>query len=362
MKLNLNLYQLSCFGIILSCLASSYTRAADVPSLDPAYNSYVKPQQLVGLPNGRKIHLFCEGVGSPTVIFTAGLGDWSAVWNKVQGPIALKTRTCSWDRAGYGFSSPSPFPQDVRHTTDDLEAALKAAGIAGPYLFVGHSLGGYESLRFADRHPDEVAGMVLVDPAIPDMGRRNKIVAPDSFAAIEIMYGKAVKDMKTCAKDLKSRVLTLASPDPNACFNDNPEYPLELNNAMRQLDSDPTRWLTAASLMSLFDKSSRDIINTHRNYGDMPLRILTAGNPLETPPSFSATAIAQAPAFKAELVRGHDAMAALSTNGANIVVPGTTHYIQLIKPEIVISTISQVVDEIQLSGNIARKQRVRRTE
>ena len=83
------------------------------------------------------------------------------------------------------------------------------------------------------------------------------------------------------------------------------------------------------------------------------LRILTAGDPDAMPPNFDATALAQVPAFQAELLRGHDALAALSTKGANVVVPGTTHYIQLIKPDVVISTISQVVGETQAIGKLS---------
>ena len=352
--MDLNLYQSSCLAASLLGLVPAFaTAAGPQPVPDPAYNAYIKPKQLIMLPDGRKIHLFCEGVGSPTVIFTAGLGDWSAIWSKVQGTIAMETRTCAWDRAGYGFSDPSPLPQDVNHTTDDLESALKVAKIAGPYIIVGHSLGGYESLRFADRHPDQVVGMVLVDPSIPDQARRNKAVAPKSFAAIETMYGQFIQETRACAAKLKSGALTLTSADPDECFSDNLTYPLELRNAMRQLDNDPARWVTTASLLSQFDKSSREIINKKRNYANMPLRILTAGDPLEAPPSFGAAAIAEAPALQAELFRGHEAIAALSTNGANIVVPGTSHYIQFIKPEVVISAISQVFDEIQLSGNLA---------
>lgn len=356
-KLNSTLLKSLLFASAMSCFAVAHAIAADAPVPDPAYNAYVTPQKLVALQDGRKIHLFCEGVGSPTVIFTAGMGDWSAVWNKVQKPIALKTRTCAWDRAGYGFSSPSRLTQDVEHTTADLEAALIAAEIKGPYLVVGHSMGAFESLRFADRHRGQVAGMVLIDPSIPDQARRHKEVAPESYAGVRSFYDKYIGELKACVAKLRDGTLTLTSADPDECFSNNPKYPLELIHARRELESNPDRWLTSASLLSSFDQSSSDIVDKSRNYGGMPLRVLTAGNPLDAPPSFSTTAAAQGPALKAELLRGHDALAKLSTNGANIIVPETSHYIQLIKPEVVIATISQVIDEIQLTADISKKRR-----
>ncbi len=106
------------------------------------------------------------------------LAAWSLWWGRVQPPLAKQTRVCAWDRAGYGFSSPSPEPQDIIHTTEDLERALKGAGIRGFYLMVGHSMGAYEALRFTDLHRQSVIGMVLVDPAIPDQAAVEERIAP----------------------------------------------------------------------------------------------------------------------------------------------------------------------------------------
>jgi hypothetical protein len=106
---------------------------APQPVSDPALLVYSKPQRLIKLNDGRKIHLFCLGDGSPTVIMTAGLGDWAASWSKVQASIALKTRVCAWDRAGYGYSDPSAAPQDIGHTTADLEG-VRIKMTAPPFL------------------------------------------------------------------------------------------------------------------------------------------------------------------------------------------------------------------------------------
>ena len=123
---------------------------------------YVEPGQLVDI-GGRRINLHCSGSGGPTVVLMAGLFSWSLVWYKTQPVIAQKTRVCAFDRAGYGFSDPAPRPQILSDVVDDLHAALKAGPIPGPYVLVGHSLGGVEARLYAQRWPEDVVGMVLVD-------------------------------------------------------------------------------------------------------------------------------------------------------------------------------------------------------
>ena len=220
-----------------------------VPSPDLSLTVYAEPQRLVELRDGRKIHLFCLGKGSPTVILTVGLGDWAAVWSNIQAPIALKTRVCTWDRAGFGFSDPSSAPQDVSHTTTDLEEAFKSAKIDGPYVLVGHSMGGYESLLFADRHPRQVLGMVLIDPSIPDQDRRARLVSPKYAAFLSEDTDQSVALLKKCAAELRSGVLKIGSPDPDKCFDYAPSFPLELTAALTRLDSNPARLMTKRPLL-----------------------------------------------------------------------------------------------------------------
>jgi pimeloyl-ACP methyl ester carboxylesterase len=110
----------------------------------------------------RSLYLDCRGTGSPTVILEAGSGSDSATWAAVHDELATMTRTCAYDRAGRGRSDPRP-----RHTladaAADLEALLAAAGETGPYIVVGHSLGGAYGRVFAATHRDDVVGLVLVD-------------------------------------------------------------------------------------------------------------------------------------------------------------------------------------------------------
>lgn len=121
------------------------------------------PGRLVDI-GGRRLHLRVAGKGpGPTVVFEAGFGGSSVLWSLVQRDVAKFARTCSYDRAGYGFSDFGPFPRSGAQLAAELHLALAHAGLPPPYLLVAHSYGGVVSRLFAWRHPRDVAGIVLVD-------------------------------------------------------------------------------------------------------------------------------------------------------------------------------------------------------
>jgi pimeloyl-ACP methyl ester carboxylesterase len=135
---------------------------------------YVEPGQLVNI-DGRRINLHCTGAGGPTVILMAGLFSWSVVWYKTQPVIAQKTRVCAFDRAGYGFSDPGPRPQILSDVVDDLHAALGAGPIPGPYVLVGHSLGGIEARLYAQLGPRRSSAWSSSIPVRPERGSSTRI-------------------------------------------------------------------------------------------------------------------------------------------------------------------------------------------
>jgi pimeloyl-ACP methyl ester carboxylesterase len=117
---------------------------------------------------GHRLHINCVGTGSPTVVIDAGWGDWSAVWSsRVQPGVAASTRVCTYDRAGYGYSEPGPLPRTADRIAGELHTLLERADVPGPYVIVGHSLGGAHARVFAHEYPAEVAGVVLVDSMNP---------------------------------------------------------------------------------------------------------------------------------------------------------------------------------------------------
>lgn len=113
------------------------------------------------------LHIACRGHGRPTVVLISGLGEFSASWARIRDGVSPTTRVCAYDRAGQGWSDDVAHPQDGIAAAEDLHVLLATAGETGPFVLVGHSIGGPYSMTYADRYPDEVAGMVLLDSTSP---------------------------------------------------------------------------------------------------------------------------------------------------------------------------------------------------
>jgi pimeloyl-ACP methyl ester carboxylesterase len=157
-----------------------------------AANSHTPPKKpgtkrdFAGLVDigGRNIYLECRGQGSPTVVLVAGSGSSARYWtddllpadpprSMVFPEIATTTRVCAYDRPGtYAFVGEEPFisrsdpiaqPRTPMDIVAELHALLQAAGVPGPYVLAGHSIGGFVSRMYASTYPDEVVGMVLID-------------------------------------------------------------------------------------------------------------------------------------------------------------------------------------------------------
>ena len=137
---------------------------------------YVPLGQTVDV-NGAATYIDCRGEGSPTVVLDAGLGTGAAGWGSVLGNSATLARTCTWDRPGLGRSA-SIGGHDALELAAHLRATLSVAGEGGPFVVVGHSLGGVYARVFAAVHADEIAGVVLVDPYLPDVRAVDHVAIP----------------------------------------------------------------------------------------------------------------------------------------------------------------------------------------
>jgi len=307
---------------------------------------YASAEDAAHLPDGRVIGMVCAGSGSPTVILTAGAGNWGTTWHKVQPAIAERTRVCTWDRPGYGLSGPSPHVQTIDNTTSDLEAALAAGGIAGPYVVVGHSLGGLESLLLKDRQPSQVVGMVLVDPSIPGQLEAYERASPNILQIARRQQQQYTDSLEECAEAIVR--------NPRAC--DRPPVPADYPEPLRAAVSAPrtpemnAAYLrTVASFVNSIDEDSQIAVKPGRDYADMPLIVLIAGQsiiPPQTPQRLKDELAAQ----RAEMRLGREALAALSTRGELIAVEDSGHSIQIMRPDVVIGAIERVLDAPAVDG------------
>ena len=145
--------------VITSMLYQTAATEADKKNFPP-------PGNLIDV-GGFKMHIYCEGMGNPTVILETLSGGTSSYWGWVQPEVAKETRVCVYDRAGRGWSEPDPEPQSLARTVRNLHTLLENANITGPYVLAGHSIGGIYVRQFAAEYPDEVVGIVLGDASNP---------------------------------------------------------------------------------------------------------------------------------------------------------------------------------------------------
>jgi pimeloyl-ACP methyl ester carboxylesterase len=141
---------------------------------------YPPPGRMISLGN-YKLHLYCVGRGTPTVIIEPGMGqDWVG-WRLVIPKLTPAHMVCIYDRAGYGWSDPGPKPRTALREAQELHRLLATAGVPEPYILVAHSFGGYIARIYASLFRKSLAGMVLVEPSHED---ESALTAPRGFACL----------------------------------------------------------------------------------------------------------------------------------------------------------------------------------
>jgi pimeloyl-ACP methyl ester carboxylesterase len=288
--------------------------------------------ELVDIRGGRRLWLECRGQGSPTVVLEAGAGNDADIWDAIAlGPesgemavlpgVAAFTRVCAYDRPGTGLdadhrsrSDPVPMPRTAADAVADLHALLRAAGVPGPYVLVGHSLGGIIGRLYAATYPDEVAGLVLVDASHEEQNARFQVaLTAEQWAAFARLQQQVPPDL--------ADVPDLERTDFDASF-------AQLREAA-----------AAHPLPSL------------------PLVVLTHGVPLdaELPPAVRSQLPPDFPwdAFEMVWQELQADLAALTPDARKVIATESGHYIQLQQPQLVIDAVRAVVKAVRDRGTWA---------
>jgi pimeloyl-ACP methyl ester carboxylesterase len=335
--------------MIAAAALSVGAAAGALPSQD-----YTHAQQMVAVDGARRLNLFCMGNGEPTVLFDSGAGDSTWVWHKVQGEVAKITRACAYDRAGIGFSDAATRASDARNTVDDLHRLVQAARMHTPIVYVGHSIAGLYGTLFATEYPNEVAGIVFVDPSFSDQWQ--KMIAPvpaAKRAPMQALFAKLVADGRQCEALAQKGELSKPTPaDTKLCLDAStaPEK-LDATLAHALVVQGQNAKLYAAQVSEYesfvrFDRSSRDqdeVESSSPTFGDKPVVVLTHGKPA----GFPGVTAAENAAMEKAWMDGHDRLAHLSIRGSNMVVPNSGHYIELDAPGAVIDAVKKVVAEVR---------------
>jgi len=269
---------------------------------------------------GHRLHLQSMGKGNPTVILETGLGGMSAAWGWVQPEVAKFTRVVSYDRAGLGWSEADGATPDALHIARQLHTLLANAGIKGPYVLVGHSMGGLFVRVYADQYPDEVAGMVLIDASHPDQYLRSP--------AIQKHMNKGFRLLKITPVLARLGLIRLSSYFSSQAKG----LPVQQRAVAEVFLSSASHLATAREELSAWDATTEEVRHT-KSLGNRPLVVLSAD--------------------KGTLPGAHllqEGLAQLSTNNVHHVVKGADHVTLVSHREyalIVVKGIRQVVDAIQ---------------
>ena len=260
--------------------------------------------------DGRRIHLTCFGPtdgAAPTVLFEAGGDEPSDTWDVVVDALSPTRRTCSYDRAGTGASPLPPVPRRTsKDLVADLEKVLGKAQIDGPFVLVGHSMAVWPLSLYADAHPEDVAGVVLVDPRGPD-------VSPQWLAALPPPSANEPEAVRLNREDL-----TVFEHDPSM----NREH-LDIATS-------------AAEASAVLD--ARGPL-----FGDVPMLVLGAANTHvawdDLPPNLART-------FGRIWLGEQKALAAESSRGTFEMVADSGHGIQEEQPQAVIDAVESVLADV----------------
>lgn len=288
------------------------------------------PGRLVEM-GGYRVHLTDSGKGGPTVVVIHGAGESSFSWVHVAKEVAPFARVATYDRPGLGGSDPGPGP-DASRSTAELHTLLAKAGLPGPYVLVGHSLGGVIARLYAIRYPDEVAGMVLVDST-------HEFLKDDrSFRQSFAVIGLLLRLFRFCSAFGLPRFL-------GKVFGFFPMYP-ERRFFAQQVTRDEYRdWTGAvcrnlngdgglrefAAAMPILEEASRHMRGGtgEPQFGNMPLVVLTN------------------PGHGEAWVEMQRELASRSANSIHRVCDRPGHNLQMLRPELVVEGIHYVVEHLQ---------------
>jgi len=297
--------------IVLTMVVSATVASAAAPAVSPA------PGLLVDI-GSRRLHLVCNGSGSPTVIFESGSGEGWYSWALVQNEVAQHFRACSYDRSGIGFSDPDPRPRSVGNLVNDLHELLRRSGERGPFVLVGHSLGGLLVRRYAMTYRDEVAGLVFIDSAHEDAARGVPLALK---AASEKALAARAGQIKSWRASGHFEVMTFHS-----------NLPSSMAALLRPLSASD-KWWTARFAENTLPDAEDDLSSEQRHLG-VPIVVITATQ-WPTPAYFPVDAwnqnMANRLCLQEELVT--------RSNQSTHLFAQTGHHVQFEDPELVISAI-----------------------
>ncbi len=256
-----------------------------------------------------RLQIHREGTGSPTIVIDSGIGDGLDKLGPFQDLLSEITHVITYNRSGYGASEAGPLPRHCGREADELKSLLENASVSGPYVIVGHSLGALNAQVFAARYPDDVAGLVLLDPP------------PLSF-----ILGREFIELAAMAERMTEERQGIADSDANSA------------DVEARARADFFRMM-ASEHREMF-RESASLVSAISTFGAIPMVVMAAGRPN---PAFGDVA----EEFQKYWIEQSRALTLKSSNGEFVLVEKSSHALYLDAPELVAERILSVVREVR---------------
>ena len=307
------------------------------------------PGRLVSI-GPHRLHIRCDGDGAPTVIFDAALGGSSLSWSLVQPTVARLTQACTYDRAGFGWSDAGPLPRTADRIADELHELLRAAAVPPPYVLVGHSYGGLVMRFYASRHPNDVAGLVLIEPAIPEewtnptdeqralIARGVRLCRYGATAARRGLAQLVSGLVRFGALRAARLVVGLVSRgglrrEDEGILAPIWKLPPEVRSVLGEMWTQPKFFEALGSQIDTVCESAAAVMSAGpADYDDLPLTVLSSARSSE------------------QRLQADSALARRSTRGRHILAAESGHWIPLEAPQVVVDAIAAMVAEVRRGG------------
>jgi pimeloyl-ACP methyl ester carboxylesterase len=318
-------------AVILAALAVAGSASYNAITLC-WFRVYNPPPGEIFSVHGHTMYMYCTGSGSPAIVLDAGLGNDSLIWSAVQPTLAKTTRVCSYDRAGFGWSEAGPAPRDADNIASELHDLLLAAKVTGPIVLMGHSVAGLYIRDYATRYSADVAGIVFVDASSPlqfdspyfKASRGGPPQWASSYRVMRAAYIVGIpRLMGQCTR-----------PTPGIDPHDS------------ELLSEDLCHMRVGGMIAEVDSLDKSIQEaSHAGpYGLLPILVFSHDPaeflPKDNPPREMLE-------VQDEWSLLQEGLANLSTRGRRIVAKGSSHHIQLDRPDLIGREVSLFIQQIR---------------